>query len=330
NDQLEGDDEANVLSGLDGNDTLRGNGGDDRYLVNLDSGDDVIFETVGHDTLVFGEDISLEDLIVESGNFVGGSRWHDTRISFENGTGSLSIYYSISSHYNGVAPDAPQLIETVEFADGTTYAWNDFLAETLYRGTDGNDVIWGNEGTQDFYSSAGNDVLLGVGGGDRYHIALNHGDDVINDVRGDDTIVFGAGITLDNFIVESGHFYGSSSRHDVRIRFENAEGSVIIYDNLSSPRRGVHDDSSQVMQSVEFFDGTTMSFADFLGQTLYAGTDGADRVWGNSDQQYFRASLGDDFLYGVHGDDIYEIALNHGNDTINDHGGVDTVRFGAG
>ncbi|MEO0952945.1 MAG: hypothetical protein AAFY44_16705, partial [Pseudomonadota bacterium] len=42
NDQLEGDDEANVLSGLDGNDTLRGNGGDDRYLVNLDSGDDVI------------------------------------------------------------------------------------------------------------------------------------------------------------------------------------------------------------------------------------------------------------------------------------------------
>ncbi len=70
----EGDDTLNAGNGNDlldggkGNDTLNGGNGDDTYLFNLGDGNDVIYDTAGNDKILFGENITKEDLVFSRSN----------------------------------------------------------------------------------------------------------------------------------------------------------------------------------------------------------------------------------------------------------------------
>ncbi len=85
-------------------------------------------------------------------------------------------------------------------------------------------------------------------------------------------------------------------------------------------------------------DGDDRIDGGFGADTLYGGT-GADSIWGMSGADIIEGGAGDDILYGGadddtlrggDGNDTYNFNVGDGVDTIEDSGGYDVIRFGAG
>jgi len=68
NDTINAGNGNDLLDGGKGNDTLNGGNGDDTYLFNLGDGNDVIYDTAGNDKILFGENITKEDLVFSRSN----------------------------------------------------------------------------------------------------------------------------------------------------------------------------------------------------------------------------------------------------------------------
>ena len=94
-----------IIGGV-GNDNLNGGNGDDIYVYNLGDGFDTITESGGNDKIIFGEDISQNDLSFEK---IG----NNLKISI-NGDEIKGI--QINNHFQN---DASK-VETIEFHDGST------------------------------------------------------------------------------------------------------------------------------------------------------------------------------------------------------------------
>jgi Ca2+-binding RTX toxin-like protein len=105
NDALNGDAGDDILFGAAGNDTLRGGTGNDTYSYRLGDGNDRIVETSGTDTLSFGAGINLASLTFA----VSGA---DLLLSVGGST------ITIENHF---AADQSGRVETIQFADGSTY-----------------------------------------------------------------------------------------------------------------------------------------------------------------------------------------------------------------
>ena len=72
----------------------------------------------------------------------------------------------------------------------------------------------------------------------------------------------------------------------------------------------------------------TVDPAGINGQSVYNGTDGADRIRGGNDNDTFWGAKGDDVIEGNNGDDV---ALGgEGNDIITDSNGADVLKGGPG
>ncbi len=120
NDLLEGGDGNDLLFGEDGNDTLaggtgtdqlQGGFGDDTYVFNLGDGPDTIFEDDGNDTIVFGEGILASQV---------GAQILDGNLLLRDGAGdTITVANWI---------DSAARVESVQFADGTTWTAQDILS----------------------------------------------------------------------------------------------------------------------------------------------------------------------------------------------------------
>ncbi|WP_374981495.1 calcium-binding protein [Pseudomonas solani] len=105
NDALYGSIGSDTLDGGAGNDTLFGEGGDDTFLFAKGNGQDLIVETDGNDTLLFGQDISANDIWLQR----NGSNLELTlRDSADKVT--INNWYSSTSNH----------IETIKSGDGKT------------------------------------------------------------------------------------------------------------------------------------------------------------------------------------------------------------------
>lgn len=103
---------ADTLTGGLGNDRLEGGEGADIYVYNIGDGDDVIYDyrqsdNTATDVLIFGEGISIDDLIFSRP--AGDST--DLLITFQNQSGSILIDHQTWSDSG---------IELFQFADGST------------------------------------------------------------------------------------------------------------------------------------------------------------------------------------------------------------------
>jgi Ca2+-binding RTX toxin-like protein len=158
NDGLTGDAAANVIQGLNGNDTISGRLGNDRY----DGGG-------GSDTATFGSSGSAVTASLTAGTASGEGA--DVLVAVENLTGSSS-----SDVLTGNAP-----ANTLRGAGG-----NDTL-----RGLDGNDALVGGNGNDTGTGGGGDDSLLGEAGND--HLFGEAGSDALNGGRDNDDCSGGTG-----------------------------------------------------------------------------------------------------------------------------------------
>ncbi|MDR0903427.1 MAG: hypothetical protein LBM59_02210 [Ruminococcus sp.] len=266
NDRIIGSVNNETFIGGIGDDTLDGDKGDDKYIFNLGDGKDTIYDyNKGHldtDTIIFGEGITKEDIIIKrSGNNL---------VLTVSETDSITIreYYNIDSYK----------IENYQFADGTVWTNDDIkklsnqikgtedddtisvftsgdgfdLNQTIY-GFGGNDTLNGSSNNEIFIGGTGDDKLNGGRGDNKYIFNLGDGKDEITDFshgyEDSDTIVFGEGIEADDLlftkngknlniqiagtddsITVTNHFY--SNTYSVE-NFVTSDGSLFTYTNIN-------------------------------------------------------------------------------------------------
>ncbi len=341
NDSLVGlDDYADFLVGGPGDDYLDGGAGADTYLFNIGDGVDVIADP-GPSVIRFGDDVIP--------GFVG------------IGLGSPLVRYGDGDTIRFAAfdadnPYATRVFDRLEFADGSSIAYEDLIANGFYlNGTEGDDVITGSGVHDQIFGNGGNDVLFGQGANDDVH--GGDGDDTLSGGPGDgdllvgeegaDTFVYAVGDGRDE-IYEWDETPGETDRvrlqgfdvADVRVSRDPWNyylamdgGDWLTFGNMPL-------DAAAVVERIEFDDGTVWTPEDLEARVaLFAATEGEDVLWGTSANDSISGlggidSLfgngGDDSLIGGEGEDYYYFAAGDGHDTVDNFdsdGSYDSFQF---
>ncbi len=222
NDTIDGFAGNDILTGGAGTDVLTGGSGDDTYIYNPDDGIDTINDTALPDegnTLVFGEGITPDAISLDLGSLL-----------IRTGTDGDAI------HINNFNPDdvyGEHAIETFQFADGTTLSYNQLLErgfdltgtseDDLISGTNTIDRISGLDGNDTITGGRGDDILLGGIGNDRYIFQPGDGNDRIVDNLGNNSLVFGDGLTASDLeAVRQGD--------DLVLHIQGAQDSITLAD----------------------------------------------------------------------------------------------------
>ncbi|MCM1102466.1 MAG: DUF2974 domain-containing protein, partial [Acetatifactor muris] len=207
NDTLYGGDGDDVLIGGEGNDNLEAGNGVDRYLIGAGDGNDriwnsdAVLENKLRDTIVFGEGIDPEDIELR--------RWGKALSIVNTRTGQTTL---IDNEYGGLYYG----LSRIEFADGTVWDNDTFVAKTITRGGDGNETVSGAgsiEGIYDesetFFMGAGDDTVRAGSGNDT--IYGEEGNDALYGEDGDDVLIGGegndnleAGNGVDRYLIGAG------------------------------------------------------------------------------------------------------------------------------
>ena len=131
-DSLIGGEKDDVLVGGQGNDVIYGAGGNDIYTFKRGDGVDTISDNDGIDTLQFGEGINPHDVTVRR---IHLSSYESLELAI-TGTGDKIIIqgYFGSYSYDGLHESTSQQIEKVVFADGTVWT-PEIIAQMLVEHT---------------------------------------------------------------------------------------------------------------------------------------------------------------------------------------------------
>jgi Ca2+-binding RTX toxin-like protein len=207
------------------------------------------------------------------------------------------------------------LIETVEFADATT--WSHTTLRSLYlaqSSTSGNDHIIAFESNDILDGGAGNDTLEGGDGSDNYVFARGYGNDLIIEavhvVTYDDFDRVGfEGVDLAEVSLARVGTYG------VAITIIDTGETLTIQDQLAYTGSGTwHDIEEFAFDDVAL--GKQQLSNLLIAQSNTSGNDTIDGTDGNDD---FQCGLGNDILRGGKGSDRYYYNSGDGADTIYDH-----------
>ncbi|HMB09119.1 calcium-binding protein, partial [Saliniramus sp.] len=295
-----------------GDDILDGRGGNDTYLYARGDGHDTIAEGIhnGTDDHLIFEDINPDAItIMRDGTDVTLDLAESASGAGDAGSVHLSRQFNI---YLGRG------VETIIFADGTSWSQQD-VRNTMalegggfatHMGFAGDDVIFGRAGSDDYIiGGAGDDTLHAVGG-----------DNVIDGGTGDDVLHAGTGV--DSFVFRAG-----GGVNDV-IGFDTIQDRVAL-DGVDLADISFY----QYWNGAQIFlgDGTDFFFRDLTGASLgdftfidmdgnalvlpapeptnglITGSDGDDSLVGSSTQgNHIIGGAGDDFLYGVGGDNLLD------------------------
>jgi Ca2+-binding RTX toxin-like protein len=352
NDNLYGGTLADHLEGGKGNDSLQGGKGNDTYVFNQGDGADTIDDydaTAGNqDTLRLGAGLTAASAQVV------GNRNGDLVLSWTDSPGdSVTMRYATSSN---------SAIETVAFADGTTWGMSDLYTRMTIQGStgsdslsgpsayanrmyglDGNDTLYGGNLADHLEGGKGNDSLQGGKGNDTYVFNQGDGADTIDDydatVGNQDTLRLGAGLTA------AGTQVVGNRNGDLVLSWTDSPGDSVTMRYATS--------SSGAIETVAFADGMTWGASDLYtrmtiqgsagsdylsGLSAYAnrmyGLDGNDTLYGGTLADHLEGGKGNDSLQGGKGNDTYVFNQGDGADTIDDYdataGNQDTLRFDAG
>lgn len=358
NDQIDGGAGNDIIFGDEGNDIIYGGTGAD--IIDGGPGDDILYGEDGNDTYIFGK---------ESGNDVISDLSGLNTVKFTDiSPDDISLHYS--SENNDVVLTVISTGQTLtiqnftrfkskvynkyifEFSDGTQIKPTD--PDSIFRcltGTDGDDIIYGGDQDDTINGGAGNDILNGGYGNDTYIFGKESGNDTIKDSSGTNTIKFvdfmpdditvnystkteeavltvhptGQTLTIEGF---------TSSSNYRNFILEFADGSAMNLDDEYSIFRhvtGTNGDDSYIESFfsnsvVEGLDGDDVINDCDYGSTIFGGA-GNDIIKGNGGDDIIDGGAGDDILYGGKGNDTYIFGKESGNDTIIDSNGNSTIKF---
>ncbi|WP_416896703.1 MAG: FecR domain-containing protein [Minwuia sp.] len=321
-DTLTGDANQNALFGLAGNDQLNGAGGNDIIFGGADN--DVLAGGDGDDTLQGGD----------GNDSLSGDVGDD---SLSGGTGTDTVTYADSSeNFDAVfAGDGSQLlltdtvgiegdtllgngadaidntVEVVAFSDetfalvfGTAGADNLTGGETAdaIGGGDGNDTIAGSTGDDFIDGGSGTDSVDGGVGNDE--LIGGDGNDTLTGGAGNDEIDGGAG-------TDRAVYAGASTNFTI----SDQGGNVVLTDNTGAEGT----DTLIGIEEVQFSDVTIV---------VTPGTDGADNLTGDANDNSLFGLGGNDTISGLAGRDL--LAGGTGNDIIDGGDGFDSIFGGDG
>ncbi|WP_139204271.1 calcium-binding protein [Azotobacter beijerinckii] len=358
NDVLSALDQSTTLYGLAGNDTLNGGGGDDQlvggtgndimvgglgndvYMIELGDAQDILTETGGQDSLVYGSSIAAEDIQV-------GRVGSDLVLTHANDSDKLTFkdWFRYA--------DGRAWVEEIRLADGCVWTAEELTRKALTQvGTDdydnleginefgdtlhggggndhlesysGDDYLEGGAGYDYLYGDQGNDTLsagpdggyaAGSEGDDLYLYAAGDGSLNISESNGTDTLRFGPGISLDNM-----QFQRQGS--DLYITLADG-GQINVYSWLN------YADGSRMVERFEFADGTQLTASE-LNQVLLVqqGTDSIDNMYGTSLGDTLNGASGSDYLKSYGGNDL--LSGDQGHDRMYAGDGDDRLEGGEG
>jgi Ca2+-binding RTX toxin-like protein len=328
---------ADLILGFDGNDTLRGLNGNDILIGGAgndklygDNGNDVLLGGTGNDTLYpgAGDDFADggpgNDLVVlanpaNPNTIVYGGEGTGDKLLLANGYGSFTM-----TGCHG--------FESFAGGDGNDYVdWSDATVPVEMRGNAGNDTLIGGSGNDILRGGAGNDVLIG-----------GTGNDILYGENGDDDLRGGAG--TDTLYTGSGHDTadggdGNGDRvvlADAESALDSVSGGAGAGDDLILENGYGAFEMSAPNGFETFTGGDGNDHIDWSAATVpvvLRGNGGDDTLIGGSGNDLLTGGAGNDVLYGGGGDDtLYgDDGTNHligggGNDSIRG-GGNDFAHF---
>ncbi|SEA83603.1 Ca2+-binding protein, RTX toxin-related [Desulfuromusa kysingii] len=352
NDSLYGEAGNDTLTGNSGDDLLDGGQGDDTYHFNRGDGRDVIIDgeldsitANGNDVLIFGADITPEDLIVQRQGTDITIALQEDGVAFAELADSIRI----NNWY-----DSKNRIEAIQFAGGVSLIAGELIE--FMQADDDEDII-GIETDSVFGNTAANNNYFGNSGNDTYHFAPGNGRDRINDSGGIDRIIIGEGVAPEDLRIT-----WLQGTNDIVITFAGNEIDELTVEGWYQ--------SEDRIESFEFNGGIIWTANDILiamgtegddvyngligedntinarggndlistyegNDTLYGGA-GDDGLDGQAGNDTLAGETGEDSLWGGSGDDIYLFNRGDGHDLIFDDdrnvsdAGFDTLRLGPG
>ena len=353
---FDGNSGDNTFEGKGGNDSFFDNqGGNDTYIYNLGDGHDFITDIGGNDTIRFGTGITSSMLRMrkqDNGNL---------EIFFDGEDGNIVVENYFNNDNNKI--EKIILSDNTEITDFTPYYTfvetdtnytlsesNNIIEDIIATGS-GNISLTGNDNNNHFVGNSGNNTYQGKGGddsftdldggNDTYEYNYGDGNDYINDIGGNDTIIFGEGINLNNIGIMRDDY------NNMHIRFDNGQ-EILIQSQYSN--------NENKIENIEFSNGTVITDINALTNQIgsdqgnivlpdgyteaHLWGDGNYDIVGNDDDNFIRGNAGNNVLEGKGGNDnyweleggndTYIYNLGDGHDYISDLGGNDTISFGSG
>ena len=181
----------------------------------------------------------------------------------------------------------------------------------------GNNTLNGSNGDDRIYSGYGNDIMNGGSGNDCYYFDFFHGDDIVNDTEGNNTIVFSDGLSAEDFdtsISLNGKFILTNKYTGDTITLNDSISHPLNYDFAS------YDELQTIGggEAREVIEGTgsddELDASD--GFNIFYGRDGNDKIEGGENIDFMYGGSGNDTLLGRNGTNI--MFGEDGNDTIED------------
>lgn len=299
NDNLQGDNGANVLDGGGGIDNIVGNRGDD-----ILRGGGTLFGGDGRDTLTgAGDNDRLDggtgdDLLVGGGGadlFLGGAG--QDVASYDSSAAAVRINLLIGTAFGGDA--SGDRFDSIEVLIGSAFAdqLTGDASDNRLTGLAGADILSGAGGRDTLDGGTGADFLFG-----------NDGDDLLLASAGADTLSGGNGVDLASY---------AASAAGVTVTLSGGAGTGGLA-------------AGDILTLVENLAGS--AFADVLrGDTgangLFGGAAG-DRLEGGGGADVLDGGAGADSMAGGAGNDTYRIdaAGDRIDEAVAGSGGIDTVQ----
>ncbi len=327
---------ADSMDGGAGDDLLVGGYGSDSYVFARGYGDDVI-DDIGSGSR--GDSLTLRDI---ASTDVAFERAGDDLILVIRDTGeSVTLRDQYVRTSGDPVRGEPQYkaIETFVFSD-TTVDWRDLNPEDVdHVGTNAGETLIGTAFGETIDGQAGDDTLIGGSDGDTYLFDVGYGDDTIIDrqertawydrtregiqkvAEGDDTILFGADITVDNAVY-------TKDGNDLLISVLERTDTLRIQNQF----RSIED----AVEWFEYADGTRLHISDIEERlAIVGGSRGDDVIEGTPDSpNVLDGRQGDDELIGGRQGDTYAFGTAYDLDGIIESdnpasGVVDRVVFSA-
>ena len=306
-DDTSGSPGPDLLPGSPGNDRTAGLNGNDTYTFTRSDGQDILVESnSGSNVLqIFGyfpEDVTVTQHPARKGSVVLTFDGTDDRVTLDQG-GSDEHEFS-----------------RIEFIDGTV--WNraaiDGFASSSIPVSAGNDDVVGFDSAADI-------------------IQAGPGQDAIDTLNGSDVLVFALGDGRDTVLGSRADTLRLTDLNPSDIRllgdiFDDGSITMVVIGARDSIR---FEDGANVLNRIEFADGTIWNSSDIAGETEARPapvTDGPVTISGSTAAETFESTAADEFYLGGRGSDTYRYEIGDGHDRIQDYssfetGTTDTIEF---